>query len=634
MGAVYRAHHILMDKPVAVKVLRQELSSDTEAVARFHREARSASRLDHEFVIRVSDFGQTDDGLLFLVMELLDGENLAQVLRRGSLPWRRAATIARDVALGLAHAHEQGIVHRDLKPENIVIVRRGKPARQTVKVLDFGLAKIIHEAGASADGNTGSDAEPDDPAQRSLTRTGVVFGTPEYMSPEQAEGRSLGPHTDIYALGVVCYQMLTGQLPFSAPTFLALIAKTVHEAPTPPSVICPGLDLPAELEALLLQCLAKDPHDRPESADELAESLDQLLAAYPVDPGKDAAKATGTHAATAPASGPRATAEQAPVVVTSSPSAPTAHSLHPSAAKSAVEPRPSSGSPPGGVIKTVARNLPKGQLPYGANPTPALANAYATVVGDPGYTPVPESPSDSPPDPAEPRSERQDDAAAPDPQLLPAAPVSSRPPLDPAPIVAIKSEPAPPEVVNRTRSAAVDDDLVVPRRPYWIVGVLLVGALGAASYLTVPRLLRKNPSQLTSTDSDELRRARELLSPTATLTKESTAEALKLLQQERQRRNSPELQRLLSVAYEADKNRLRALGHMRTAVRMASDGPEVLRFQLALAQLLSRMGHPSEACQSAQLVLQQDPKRLDSELRKHSEALIQTLDCSSTAIRK
>ena len=102
MGAVYRAHHILMDKPVAVKVLRQELASDTEAVARFHREARSASRLDHENIIRVSDFGQTDDGLLFLVMELLDGENLAQALRRGPLPWRRAATIARDVALGLA----------------------------------------------------------------------------------------------------------------------------------------------------------------------------------------------------------------------------------------------------------------------------------------------------------------------------------------------------------------------------------------------------------------------------------------------------------------------------------------------------------------------------------------------------
>ena len=353
-----------------------------------------------------------------------------------------------------------------------------------------------------------------------------------------------------------------------------------------------------------------------------------------MDLGKDAAKATGTHAATAPASGPRAAAEHAPAVVTSSPSAPTAHGLHPSAAKSAVEPRHDSDSSPGGVTKTVARNLPKGQLPYGANPTPALANAYATVVGDPGYTPVPESLSDAPPEAASTRPERQDDAATPDPQPVPAAPATSRPPLDPAPVVAIKSEPAPPEVVTRSRSAAVDDDLVVPRRPYWIVGVILVGALGAAAYLTVPRLLRKNPSQLTSTDSDELRRARELLSPTVALTKESTAEALKLLQQERQRRNSPELQRLLSVAYEADKNRLRALGHMRTAVRMASDGPEVLPYQLALAQLLSRMGHPSEACQSAQLVLQQDPKRLDSELRKHSEALIQTLDCSSTAIRK
>src|SRR5262245_16230744 len=166
MGAVYRAHHILMDKSVAVKVLRQELASDTEAVARFHREARSASRLDHENIIRVSDFGQTDDGLLFLVMELLDGENLAQALRHGALPWRRAAMVARDVAIGLAHAHEQGVIHRDLKPENILLVRRGKsrPAGgglQTVKVLDFGLAKLVHMAKRdSAEGDSdGEDAE-------------------------------------------------------------------------------------------------------------------------------------------------------------------------------------------------------------------------------------------------------------------------------------------------------------------------------------------------------------------------------------------------------------------------------------------------------------------------------------------
>src|SRR5262245_32935026 len=181
MGTVYRATHTLMDKPVALKILRSELATDNEAVARFHREARSASRLDHDHCIRVTDFGQSDDGLLFLVMELLDGTSLGQVVRRGPVPAARAAAIATAIAEALEHAHEQGVIHRDLKPDNVLLVRRPR-GRELVKVVDFGLAKLVH------DGSLG-------PA---ITRDGTVFGTPEYMAPEQAEGEPLDGRTDIY----------------------------------------------------------------------------------------------------------------------------------------------------------------------------------------------------------------------------------------------------------------------------------------------------------------------------------------------------------------------------------------------------------------------------------------------------
>ncbi|HRI53901.1 MAG TPA: serine/threonine-protein kinase, partial [Pseudomonadota bacterium] len=371
MGAVYRAHHILMDKPVAVKVLRQELASDTEAVARFHREARSASRLDHDHIIRVTDFGQTDDGLLFLVMELLDGENLAQVLRRGPLPWRRAATIARDIALGLAHAHEQGVIHRDLKPENIVLVRRGKSARQMVKVLDFGLAKLIHDVGEA--GAAAEDEAAEDLAARSLTRTGAIFGTPEYMSPEQAEGRGLGTRTDLYALGVVAYQMVSGALPFSAPTFLALIAKTVNEPAPPPSQQNASAEIPPAFEALIMQCLAKEPEQRPASAEEIAEALDQLLATHQEDPKQSAEVGVlaptlvrGVAGSGPPPSGRGLAGAAPPPSITGS---------RGSTSDLATEPA-------GGVAKTVQRNLTPGQVPYGASPASAVATAYAAVLGD------------------------------------------------------------------------------------------------------------------------------------------------------------------------------------------------------------------------------------------------------------
>ena len=664
MGAVYRAHHILMDKPVAVKVLRSELASDPEAVARFHREARSASRLDHEHVIRVTDFGQTDDGLLFLVMELLDGSNLAVLLRGGPLPWRRAAIIARDIALGLAHAHELGVVHRDLKPENVVLVKRGK-SRQLIKVLDFGLAKLVKGPGALDSENP---EDRDDPQAKSLTQTGVVFGTPEYMSPEQAEGRPLDARADLYALGVVLFQMVSGKLPFTASSFVALIAKTVTDPAPLPTTLSPQIEIPDELEALIMRCLEKSPDRRPQSADEVAEALDELLARHPPDELSRSAEASwplsaGTGAASnrlgsgTPGSG--------------SPGGPS----------------PGAGvALPGGVAKTVQRQLAPGQAPR-------IAPAEPEPVSEPG--PGPGSPpavdgSSEPPPKTDPRPAPPVQAAAlsdsgagalasayqaavdqgavrpsqsaelpglersgpsvfsptlPALASSAASPASSGelPPADlaqkdpaPAPVPA----PAPtgtgkhgasrsgrrPAVLADTVPARDDGEpLRVPRRPYWIGALALGGLLVAGGVYYGPRLVRK-PHVVESPVSEPLRKARALLANPTALTSTQIDEVVRLLLGERAEHNSPELQRLLSSAYELENNRLRALGHMYAAVKLSESTSEEAGCQLALAQLLSRLGHTPEACQAAYRVLANRPG-LKPDVKRPTQALIDTLRC-------
>ena len=258
MGTVYRGVHTLMDKPVAVKILRGELATDAEAVSRFHREARSASRLDHDHCIRVSDFGQSDDGLLYLAMELLEGRSLGQRLREERIPFGEAASIAYDIALALEHAHEAGVIHRDLKPDNVFLARRSR-GREIVKVLDFGLAKLASDSGKS----------------HSITRDGTVFGTPEYMAPEQAQGEPLDARTDLYALGVLLYRMTTGVLPFRGETFVQTLTKHIREVPRPPHELAP--DIPPALEAIILRCLQKRARDRYDSAGAVAEALRPLV---------------------------------------------------------------------------------------------------------------------------------------------------------------------------------------------------------------------------------------------------------------------------------------------------------------------------------------------------------------------
>jgi serine/threonine-protein kinase len=261
MGTVYRATHTLMDKPVALKILRAELATDAEAVARFHREARSASRLDHDHCIRVTDFGQSDDGLLFLVMELLDGYSLSYVTRRGPVPAARAAAIGVAIGEALQHAHDAGIIHRDLKPDNVFLARRAR-GREIVKVLDFGLAKLASDSALGP----------------SITRDGTVFGTPEYMAPEQAEGEKLDGRTDVYALGVILYQLVCGEVPFKSSNFVALLTKQVSEEPTPPRDRRPDLEIPPGLELVIMKCLAKHREDRYATAGEIADALEPFAA--------------------------------------------------------------------------------------------------------------------------------------------------------------------------------------------------------------------------------------------------------------------------------------------------------------------------------------------------------------------
>jgi eukaryotic-like serine/threonine-protein kinase len=267
MGEVYRGRHLMMDQRVAIKVLHPDMAADPVATKRFVREAKATFRINHPSCIRVTDFGATDDGLLYLVMEYLDGRSIQDELRvDGPMDPRRVVHITRQVCEALDCAHGIGLIHRDLKPGNIMLVHRGQDL-DTVKVLDFGLAKVL----------TGPDGALTAAFSMSpLTRQGMVFGTPEYMSPEQATEEPLTALTDIYSLGVVMYEMLTGEVPFDSESFMAVLTMHVREPPQPPSLRRPDLVIPGPLEAVVLQCLAKEPQDRPAGARALSAMLAEI----------------------------------------------------------------------------------------------------------------------------------------------------------------------------------------------------------------------------------------------------------------------------------------------------------------------------------------------------------------------
>lgn len=239
MGAVYRGRHVLLRRDVAIKVLHPDFSRDPELVKRFDREAQSAARLNHPNCIQVTEFGSTDEGMKYLVMQLLEGTELQNVLD-GPTPPERAVGLILQVLRGLEHAHGQGVVHRDLKPQNI-FVTRDHEGREVLKLVDFGIAKII-----------GGDG-----ALEQMTRAGMVFGTPQYMSPEQALGLDIDARADLYAVGVLLYQIVTGRLPFNSDDPVSLIRMQVSTDPPqlPPSV-------PQELAGIIFRLLAKAKEQR------------------------------------------------------------------------------------------------------------------------------------------------------------------------------------------------------------------------------------------------------------------------------------------------------------------------------------------------------------------------------------
>lgn len=254
MGLVYKAKHTALGKTLAVKVLRAEVSRDSEIVTRFRQEAQSATSIGNEHIIDISDFGALPDGSTYFVMEFLDGLSLTKVIEADRpIPTPRAVHIAKQICNGLGAAHERGIVHRDLKPDNIYLVSRSHD-KDFIKVLDFGIAKV---GGATS----------------KLTRAGQVFGTPHYMSPEQCAGTEVDHRTDIYALGVILYEMTCGRVPFDADNLMGILTKHLYENPIPPRELPPPTDVTPALEAVIMKCLAKKPEQRYQTMAEMREDL-------------------------------------------------------------------------------------------------------------------------------------------------------------------------------------------------------------------------------------------------------------------------------------------------------------------------------------------------------------------------
>src|SRR5690242_8097183 len=261
MGIVYRARHVLIDRVVAVKLIRPDLRGETHLRAWMLREARAANRVDHAHIIDIHDIGETEEGELYLVMEYLVGTVLSSELARGPMPLARSVDILEQMCAALARAHDLGVVHRDLKSDNILLSTRGG-RKDFVKILDFGLAHLAM-----------------DPR---LAPKGAVFGTPEYMSPEQARGEEAGPPSDLYALGVLFFEMLTGQLPFRSNDRDTLLEMQRSAPPPKPSAIKP--DTLPQAEIVVLKLLEKERRKRYQDAHHLHEELKSLQRALPSTP--------------------------------------------------------------------------------------------------------------------------------------------------------------------------------------------------------------------------------------------------------------------------------------------------------------------------------------------------------------
>jgi len=265
MGQVYEVRHVALDRRFAMKVLRRELAREEDLAARFIDEAKATAAVRHPNVVQITDFGKLETGAPYFVMELLVGETLGRIIKAGgAIPAARAVRIIQQVAGALAAAHAAGVVHRDLKPENVFLVGgvTGGLASADVRVVDFGAAKII---GSSR-----------------ITKQGVVFGTPHYMSPEQASGQPVDHRADIYSLGVIMYEMFTGRVPFEADTYMGVLTQHMFVQPVPPSKVSAAAKELGAIEDITLVCLAKKPEERYATMQELLDALAEV-----VRPGED-----------------------------------------------------------------------------------------------------------------------------------------------------------------------------------------------------------------------------------------------------------------------------------------------------------------------------------------------------------
>jgi len=266
MGLVYKARHRLMNRIVAIKMLHKHMVSSADALKRFQVEAQAASCLSLPNILTIYDFGLTDEGQPYMVMDYLEGASLGDIIEEeGHLPAPRALNIFTQVCAGLSHAHQKGIIHRDLKPSNIMLVTFGDQ-KDFVKIVDFGIAKLLRQ-------NEGQGEQ--------LTKTGEVFGSPLYMSPEQCKGKQLDARSDIYSFGSVMYRSLTGSPLFEGDEVIEFLFKQVSEMPQPFRIMCPGLRIPKKLEDIVFKALAKEPENRWQSMAALKDALEQVKSEMP-----------------------------------------------------------------------------------------------------------------------------------------------------------------------------------------------------------------------------------------------------------------------------------------------------------------------------------------------------------------